>query len=367
MFKAAYIDNLYSLMKKNNLDAIIIGPSDDLEYLLHYTPAPDERFQALFLLQDGRYFYVTPELTYEEVSLKLGNDAKYYIWSDGNDFVDSVVQGLKDYGLTGKNIGVNCTIRAINMLDIAEKFDCKFFNAHSVLEQFRIVKSEEDIEKMRIAGKMADKVMEELSKFIRPGITERDIKNKVFSVFKELGADGISFEPIISSGPNSSMPHYTGDSRVIEEQDIIIADLGCKYKGYCSDTSRTFFVGDITDAQKEAYAIVKKAHWDAEHYAKAGVTCGSVDKVARDIIKESGHGQHFLNRTGHGIGYSVHEAPYIKENNEMVLEPGMAFSIEPGIYIPGEFGMRIEDIVVIDKDGNPEILNNFSRDIIIIK
>lgn len=367
MFKAPYIENLYDLMNTNNIDAVIIAPSGDLEYLLDFSPAADERFQALFLLQNGDYFYVTPELNYEEILHKLGHDAKYYIWSDGDGFVDFVAKALKDYDLDGKNIGVNCTVRAINMLDVADKVSCKFFNAHNFLEEFRIKKAEEDVEKMRIAAKMADHVMEVLSTFIKPGMTEKDIKDKIYSTFDEQGADGISFEPIISSGPNSSMPHYNGDSRVIQEQDLVILDLGCKYKGYCSDTSRTFFIGDITDKQREVYSIIKKSNHDAAHFAKAGVTCGAVDKIARDIIKEAGHGAHFLNRTGHGIGYSVHEAPYIKENNPVVLEPGMAFSIEPGIYIPGEFGMRIEDIVVIDKNGNPEILNKFSREIIIIK
>ncbi|MFX0549605.1 M24 family metallopeptidase [Hathewaya histolytica] len=366
MFQAPYIENLYALMKKNNLDAIVIGPSNDLIYLLDFSPAPDERFQALFLLADGRYFYVTPELNYEEILHKLGEDATYYIWSDGDGFVPSIIKAFKDFGLMGKNIGVNCAIRSINMLDIADEFDGKFFNAHNLLEEFRIIKPEEDIEKMRVAAQMADKVMEVLSKFIKPGITEKDIKDKIYETFDELGAEGVSFEPIIASGPNSSKPHYNGYSRVIEEQDLVILDLGCKYKGYCSDTSRTFFIGGITDEQKRVYEIVKKANADAESFAKAGVTCGDVDKVSRDIIKDAGHGKHFLNRTGHGIGYSVHEAPYIKENNKQVLEPGMAFSIEPGIYISGKFGMRIEDIVVIDKDGNPEILNKFTRDIVII-
>lgn len=366
MLKANYIENLYALMKKNNLDAVIIAPSQDLQYLIDFSPAADERFQALFLLQDGRYFYVTPELNYEEILHCLGEDTKYYIWSDGAGFVGAVTQGLKDFGLSGKNIGVNCAVRAINMLDVAEEFDGKFFNAHSLLEEFRVCKSEEDIEKMRIAAKMADDVMEDLRNFIKPGLTEKDIKDRIKSKFAEMGAEGVSFEPIIASGPNSSKPHYSDDCRVIEEKDIIILDLGCRYKNYCSDTSRTFFVGGITDKEKEVYEIVKKSHWEAENYAKAGVTCESVDKVARDIIKESGHGEHFLNRTGHGIGYSVHEAPYIKEGNTQILEPGMAFSIEPGIYIPGEFGLRIEDIVVIDKNGNPEILNKFTRDIVIV-
>ncbi|WP_050608114.1 M24 family metallopeptidase [Clostridium niameyense] len=367
MFKAPYIENLYKSMRKDNLDAIIIGPSQDLEYLLDFSPVRDERFQALFLLKDGGYFYVTPELNYEEIAKKLGEDGEYYIWGDGEGFVHSVIQGLKDFNLLDKNIGINCSIRAIDMLDISEKFNGKFFNAHNLLENFRIIKTEEDIEKMRVAAKMADEVMDQLTKFIEPGITEKDIKDKIKYIFNELGADGLAFEPVIASGPNSSMPHYSEDSRVIEEKDLIILDLGCKYKGYCSDTSRTFFIGGITDEEKEIYKIVKKSHYEAEKFAKVGVTCGEVDKVARHIINEAGHGGHFLNRTGHGIGYSVHEAPYIRENNDMVLKPGMAFSIEPGIYIPGEFGMRIEDIVVIDKDGNPEILNNFSRDIIIIK
>jgi len=162
------------------------------------------------------------------------------------------------------------------------------------------------------------------------------------------------------------MPYYCEDLRVIQEKDIIILDLGCKYKGYCSDISRTVFVGGITDEEKKVYDIILRANKAGEETAKQGVKAENVDKASRDIIKSEGYGQYFLNRTGHGIGISVHEAPYIKTGNKQILERGMAFSVEPGIYMQNKFGMRIEDIVVIRADG-PEVLNNFTKEIIVIK
>ena len=182
----------------------------------------------------------------------------------------------------------------------------------------------------------------------------------------EFGGEELSFQPIVASGPNSSMPHYNDDKRVIEEQDIIVLDFGCRYKGYCSDTSRTVFVGEPTDEMKKIYEICLRATTEAKKAVREGITAEEVDKVARDIITNEGYGQYFINRTGHGIGLAVHEAPYIKNGNKQILENGMCFSIEPGIYIPGKFGMRIEDIVMVDGD-KARVFNNSNRNMVIIK
>ncbi|MBA7523027.1 putative dipeptidase PepE [subsurface metagenome] len=365
MINKKYVDKLCGIMVKNKIDGMMLGPSTDLEFLMDYSPQPDERFQALFLLSDKRYFYISPEITYEEIRDKL-DDADIYKWGDHEEFSDIVVAAINNYKLTGKSIGVNNGIVAINLIDIKEKVDAKFINGHGILETLRIVKDESEIEKLRKATKLADEVMGESIDYIHPGITERDIKKKIEELFIQKGADGLSFEPIIASGPNSSMPHYCEDSRVIQEKDIIILDLGCKYKGYCSDTSRTVFVGGITDEEKKVYDIILRANKAGEETAKQGVKAEDVDKASRDIIKSEGYGQYFLNRTGHGIGISVHEAPYMKTGNKQILERGMAFSVEPGIYMQNKFGMRIEDIVVIGADG-PEILNKFTKEMILIK
>jgi len=366
MLNKKYCNKLCEIMIKNNIDAMMIGPSVDLEFLMKYSPQPDERFQTLFFLSDKRYFYISSELTYEEIRDRLDNDADIYKWRDHEGFIDAVETAINRYKLGGKNIGVNNGIAAINLIDIQEKINAKFINGHGILEMLRVIKDESEIEKLRKAAKLADEVMGETIAYICPGITERDIKKKIEELFMQKGADGLSFESIVASGPNSSMPHYCEDSRAIQKKDIVILDLGCKYKGYCSDTSRTVFVGGITDEEKKVYDIILRANKAGEKVAEQGVKAEDVDKASRDVIRKEGYGEYFINRTGHGIGFSVHEEPYIKAGNKQILEKGMAFSIEPGIYIPNKFGMRIEDIVVIGVD-RPEILNNFTKEIILIK
>jgi len=365
MLSKKYIDKLCGIMVKNKIDGMMIGPSIDLKYLMKYSPQPDERFQSLFLLSDKKYFYISPEITYEEIRDKLDNDADIYKWGDHEEFSDIVADAMNKYKLSGKNIGVNNGIAAINLIDIKEKINTNFINGHPTLEMLRVIKDESEIENLRKAAKLADEVMGETIDYTYPGITEKDIKKKIEELFMQKGADGLSFEPIIASGPNSSMPHYCEDSRVIQEKDIIILDLGCKYKGYCSDISRTVFVGGITDEEKKVYEIILQANKAGEETAKQGVKAEDVDKASRDIINSEGFGQYFLNRTGHGIGISVHEAPYIRTSNKQILEKGMAFSVEPGIYMQNKFGIRIEDIVVIGTNG-PEVLNHFTKEIIII-
>ncbi|MBC7320363.1 aminopeptidase P family protein, partial [bacterium] len=280
------------------------------------------------------------------------------MWKDSESFLDALEQANQKYHLTGKTIAINSTIRGIDLLELEDRLSAKFINGHDLLEILRMKKEKSEIEKLRRAAQIADEVVGETINNISPGMTEKDIKKKIEELFTHKGVT-LAFEPIVASGPNSSMPHYCGDSRIIEEEDIIILDLGCQYEGYCSDISRTIFVGKITEEQKKIYDIVLKANKAAEEKVKVGVSAEEVDRAARDLIIQAGYGQYFLNRTGHGIGISVHEAPYIRTGNKQILEQGMSFSIEPGIYLKDRFGMRIEDIVVVE-EREPEVLNNFS-------
>jgi Xaa-Pro aminopeptidase len=364
MLNEKYTNKLCKIMNNKGIDAMMIGPSDDLNFLIGYTPLPDERFQSMILLSSGKYFYISPQLTVQEVSDNLSKDTDFYVWGDHEGFVNAAIKGMKKYNLEGKTIGVNNGITAINLLDIMENINIKVINGHGIMEELRMVKDELEIECLRKAAQIADEVMKKTVEYIKPGITEKNIKDKVKKLFLEEGAESISFEPIVASGTNNSMPHYNDDSRVIQEKDIIILDIGGKYKGLCSDMSRTVFVGGITEEQKKVYNIIRKANEAGENFAKEGVKAKDVDKASRDVIEEAGYGDCFINRTGHGIGYSVHEAPCMVGGNEQILEKGMAFSVEPGIYIPNKFGMRIEDIVVISEKGT-EVLNKFTKDIII--
>jgi len=358
------LEKIVGLMSGINADIHMIGPSSGLEYLTGINPHPDERFKALFILKDKRHFYISPEIYYEETRELLGEKEDIFVWSDTDGFLSAIEKADKKYGLAGKIIAVNDGIVAINMLDIGNFLDVKFINGNSILEDVRIRKTQEEKDCMRKAAKIADEVVEETIKFIKPGLTERDIVKKLEELYTAKGVS-MSFHPIVASGPNTSKPHYNGDSRVIQEQDIIIIDTGCRYKGYCSDISRTVFVGEPTEEQRKIFDICVKATTTGEMAVREGVPAEEVDMAARNIIKAAGYGDYFLNRTGHGIGIAVHEGPYIRTGNKQILENGMCFSVEPGIYISGKFGMRVENIVLVE-NGKAEILNNVTKDIIIV-
>jgi len=365
MLKLEIVDRLRDMMSEQNVDAVIVGPSSDLQYLTDLAPYSDERFKALVVLADKSCFYICPSLYYEETVNTLGKDSKIYVWEDTSGFLSAWDKAKTEYDLVGKRIAVNEGIRAIDMLDLQNFIGGSFVKADGMLEQLRIIKGDSERENLRKAADIIDKVVMDLTKYIRPGLREKDVKRKVEELCIENGASGISFEPLVASGPNSSMPHYNDDKRVIQERDIVILDIGCKYNGYCSDITRTVFVGEPTDEQRKIYEIVKEANRQGEMCIKEGMPAAEVDKAVRKVIEDAGYGEYFIHRTGHGIGVAVHEAPYIHQANKQTLKTGMAFSIEPGIYLPGKFGVRIEDIVIVDGE-KAEVLNKCTKDLIVI-
>jgi len=347
MFNQKKYDKLFDLMHTQGLDAIMVGPSSDMEYLIDYHAHADERLNCLVLLKDKRYFHISPLLNYEEASHKYPENSVFYKWADGDGFLDTVMKSFEDFGLSSGKIGVNETIRGIDVIDFQNMMDARFVNAHPMMETYRIIKDERQIGDMKKAGAIADEIMVAIKSFIKPGLYEYEVIEEIKRLYKERGVE-LSFPPIVATGKNSSMPHYNAGTSQITLGDNVVVDCGCRYNNVCSDTSRTFFVGQPSEAQKKVYEICLRSTFSAQNASKAGLTAGEIDHIARTIIDDEGYKENFLNRTGHGIGFSVHEAPYIKANNPIVLEEGMAFSIEPGIYIPGQFGMRVENIVVIE-------------------
>ncbi|WDP92353.1 MAG: aminopeptidase P family protein [Desulfobacter sp.] len=360
------IEELTRSMADAGLDCMIIPPSGDMNYLIGFNPGGCERFQAVFATRKGDLFCVTNRLYQEDMGAALPENTPMYTWDDAGSFQQAVEKGFAAHGLTQAAVGINDAVRAVDLMALQTLFpDCRFVDGGPVLSACRIIKTPEQIRAMKAAGARADAVMDELKSFIRPGITELDIKNYILDAFAKQGL-APSFTPIVASGANNSRPHYNKDGRVITEKDVIILDFGCMVDGFCSDTSRTFFLGEPGERNREIYAIVKKAFEAAAAAVRQGVTAGEVDRAARDIIEGAGYGEYFLNRTGHGIGMDVHEEPFIRGNSPRVLAPGMAFSIEPGIYIPGEVGMRIEDIYIVNEKGEGETLNRSDRELTII-
>jgi len=357
------IDKLAAQLQKANLGGMLICPSQDMIFYAGFAPMMCKRFQAFFVTSGGEYFYICNLLYKGEVEKGFGPDVAVYTWMDGEPMTDTVKTVFDKYGLTGKTIGVNFAAQAFNCIDIEKDCNVKFANGVAVIEEARIIKSAQEIADLRAAAEINDRAFSAVLKYIKPGMKEADIYAFLDDFMTKEG--GTHNWGIVASGPNSSYPHYHSYDRVIQEQDMMILDFGCRVNGLCSDMSRTIFVGSITDEQRKIYDIVRASYEAGEAAAVTGAYIPDVDKAARDIIANEGYGDAFVNRLGHGIGFMVHEAPDLKKNNKRNLEAGMAFSIEPGIYLAGKFGMRIENIVVTTPDGN-ESLNKSSKDIIII-
>ena len=357
------INKLAQQLKTNNLGGMLICPSEDMLFLTGFTPKMCKRFQALFVTSSGENFFICNLLYKGEVENALGSDFPVYTWRDGESMTEVVKHVFIKYGLTGTTLGVNSSAQAFNILEIARDCGINFVNGVPIIDEARIIKNEHEIADLRKAAAIADDAFTEVLKFIKPGLTESDILQFLSEHMSAAG--GQNTWGIIASGPNSSYPHYHGTSRTIGAQDLMILDFGCTVNGMFSDMSRTVFVGDATDEQREIYDIVRRSYEAGEQAAIAGTYIPDIDRAAREIIEAKGYGDNFVNRLGHGIGYMIHEAPDIKKNNLRNLEPGMAFSIEPGIYIAGKFGMRIENIVVATPSGN-EVLNKSSKEIIIL-
>lgn len=358
-----YLDKLIKILRIENLDAMLIVPSEELELILSGRPLLCERFQGLFIKSDGEYFYYCNLLTKDEMSQLIEKKA-IYTWFDNECFTDNLEVVLKEKKLVGSRIGFNGQARAFNILEIMNHIDIKFVNGKNLIEQVNMIKEEEELNLLRLSAQKADRVMKKAINFIRPGIRELDIIEKINKEFIKEGC--VPDFALVASGPNSALPHYTGLNRMILENDIVLIDIGAKFKGMSSDITRTVFVGEPTEEMKKIYSIVLESNRVGEKNSIIGKSVALTDSSARQVIEDAGYGEYFTTRLGHGIGYSTHEEPYINKLSKKAIMPGMAFTIEPGIYLPGKFGIRIEDSVLVTQEG-VEIINKVTKEMIVIK
>lgn len=358
-----YYQRLLELLKESEYDAVLLAPSDELEFLTGFSLMLCERFQGYFLTAKGEAFYFCNLLYADQMEAAYHGEIPVYSWFDGDGMICELTRVFEKYQLTGGKILVNQAVQAFQILDIHKALGVEFGNGNSLFEEIRIHKTEEELEGLQKAARIADEAFGKVTGFIRAGLTEGEIGDFLKEQMAILG--GQNCGAMVASGPNAGYPHYCEDKRVVQKGDMIILDYGCVWNGMHSDMSRTVFVEEIKPKWGEIYDIVDAAQHAGQDAVYKGAYIPNIDYAARNVIEKAGYGGYFPYRLGHGIGYSVHEAPYIHGNNKRHLEPGMAFSVEPGIYIPGEGGVRIENIVALDLKGNPRVLNQAVREKIV--
>jgi Xaa-Pro aminopeptidase len=344
------------------LDALVITPGADLRYLTGYQAKPLERLTAFVLPAAGDPTLIVPEL---EVSAAFaaGVDVEIAAWVE----TDDPFRLLADRLGAARQIAVDDHMWAERVLAIQAAVPAISLSlAGQVLRELRMRKDAAEIEALREAGAAIDRVHDRMSDWLRPGRTERAVGAEIASAIQDEGHVSVDFV-IVGSGPNGASPHHEVSDRVIQPGDPVVVDIGGTMpSGYCSDSTRTYVAGgEAPAAFVDAYAVLLQAQTAQREHARVGVSAESVDEVGRRILRDAGYADLFIHRTGHGIGLETHEDPYIVAGNELLLEPGMAFSIEPGIYLTGRHGARIEDIVVCTVDGG-ERLNLTGRDLVVL-
>ncbi len=350
---AARLARAASLAAESGLDAIIVGPGPDLQYLLGVEGDTIERLTALVIGPDIAPTVVVPRMELAKVRTTAVGELGLTVadWVDGEDPYALVTAAAGSV----TRVGVSDALPALHVVPIGERLGVRLELATPVLREGRMIKDAEEIAELRRAGDAIDAVHRRVHEWLRAGRTERAVATDIAEAIVAEGHRTVEFV-IVGSGPNGADPHHEVSDRVIEEGDVVVVDIGGAVpSGYNSDSTRTYVVGNPDPEAAERIEVLARAQQAAVDAVRPGATAAEVDAAARTVLADAGLGEAFLHRTGHGIGVSVHEEPYIAPGNDLVLREGMAFSIEPGIYFAGEWGARIEDIVIVTADGGERL------------
>jgi Xaa-Pro aminopeptidase len=346
------------------LAGLVITPGYDLRYLVGSNAQTFERLTALVVPASGLPTVVVPRL--ELASLKESAVAELGLtvrdWVDGDDPYHLVAAAV---GAAPAAVAVTDSMPALHLLPLADLLGTAPVLATGVLRGLRMLKDPAEIDTLRQAGAAIDRVHARVPEFLVPGRTEADVAADIAEAIVAEGHSQVAFV-IVGSGPHGADPHHEYSDRELAPGDVVVVDIGgvCE-PGYNSDSTRTYSLGEPDPEVVQRYSILQRAQRAAVDAVRPGVTAEQVDSVARDVLAQAGLADYFVHRTGHGIGLAVHEEPYIVAGNDLPLAPGMAFSVEPGIYFPGRWGARIEDIVVVTEDGALAV-NNRPHELIVV-
>jgi Xaa-Pro aminopeptidase len=350
------------------LDVACIGVGSDLRYLTGYAAMPLERLTLLVLRPDRAPAIIVPRLERDAAEAGIRTPVEILTWAETEDPYALAIAGLPQ----GSRIAVSDTLLAMHLvrLQAAVAAGARWSLASGVLRDLRMVKDADEVALLRLAAQAADRVVAQIAAGRLVGRSEADVAREVRERLIVEGHDEAHFA-IVGSGPNSASPHHEASDRVIAAGEPIVLDIGGSLGGYGSDITRVLWVtdGDAArgpdDRYRALFAVLRDAQAAGTRAVRPGIACGAIDAACRSPIEAAGYGEAFFHRTGHGIGLEEHEDPYLIAGNDLPLRTGMAFSVEPGIYLPGVYGARIEDIVVCGDDG-PIVLNEASRDLYVV-
>lgn len=347
-------------MEELDVDVLLLSVGPDLPYLTGYEAVPLERLTMLVAPREGEAILLVPRLEAPRVEEQPGV-FRLETWDETDDPVARVATLCR--GVRSAAIGDQTWARFVLALQDAMA-GTRFRPAHDVTAPLRVRKDAQELDALRSAARAVDDIALTLRGERFAGRREAEIHRELVERMLDAGHERANFA-IVASGPNAASPHHEPGQRVVTEGDVVLCDFGGTMRGYCSDITRMFVVGEPSPEVRDAYQALVEAQEAGVRAATVGRSCADVDAAPRRVLSEAGYGQYFVHRTGHGIGMEAHEDPYIVASNPAPLEPVHAFSIEPGIYVPGRFGLRLEDIVVATADG-PERLNHAPRDLAVV-
>lgn len=358
----ARLERARAAMAERGIDAMALSVGSDLPYLTGYEAMPLERLTlGILRAEGGPIRIVIPRLEAARVPDRPG-----VVTVEPWDETDDPIALSSELMAGATKVAVGAQMWSRFLLQLEESMgSTSFVDATGVMSSLRIIKDPIEIEMLRLAGAAVDRVVAQLADVRFSGRTERDLAAEVSARTVAEGHQIATFH-IVASGPNGASPHHEPGDRLISTGDTVVVDFGGRLGGYCSDTTRTFHVGVPDSEASEVHGVVHAAQQAGVAAVRPGITGEELDRVARKVIDDAGYGEYFFHRLGHGIGLDGHEDPYLVSGNDVPLEPGMAFSIEPGIYLAGRFGVRIEDIVVCG-DSAADNLNNSNRALVSVE
>ena len=360
LFPKERLDQVRTALRGSGIDAVLLTPGSDLRYVTGYDAHQLERLTCLVVPADGDPALIVPRLELAAAQAAIGQPLQMLPWEETDDPFAVVASWLGDV----RTVGLSDRMWALFTLRFRDALPgVAQVLASGLLSELRIRKSPAEVSALRKAGQAIDRVHAQVPGWLKPGVSERAVGSMIANAILAEGHAQVDFT-IVASGPNAASPHHEVSDRVLQAGDVVVVDIGGTMpSGYCSDCTRTYAVDHAPPEFLRYYSVLQEAQEAACQAVRPGVSCQDVDAAARTLITAAGYGDQFIHRTGHGIGLETHEDPYIVSGNTRELEPGMAFSIEPGIY-QGPHGARIEDIVICTEDG-VDRLNNQPRDLVI--